>query len=121
MTLRKLVVRQRARSDDGGDAVEVGADEDLRLGAGGFDDATDAAMRDRTAQEGYLALPGQHHVRHEAAATMQMPRILLALDSHADALPRHVSFGHGPKPSGRNGQCARTDCRQPYRGCADIV
>ena len=119
MALRKLVVGQRGRRDDGGDAVEVGANEHLRLGAGRLDDAADAAMRDRAAQEGNLVLPG-HHVRHEAAATVQMPRILLAPHPHAYALPRHVAFGHGPKPWPRRAM-PRGALAAAHRGCADIV
>src|SRR5215472_3955960 len=46
-------------------------------------------MRDRAAQKGNFALPGEDHIRHEVAATVQMAGVLLALDPGSDPL-RHA-------------------------------
>ena len=55
--------------------------------AGRFDDAPDAAMRDRAAEKGNLALPRKEHIRDEVATTVQMAGVLLALDPGSDPLP----------------------------------
>ena len=46
-------------------------------------------MRDWAAQKGDLALPGEDHIRHEVAATVQMAGVFLALDPGSDPL-RHA-------------------------------
>src|SRR6516225_6454303 len=72
--LGQFVARHGRRCDDRCDIAQIGADENLVFRAGRFDDAPNAAMRDRAAQKGNFALPGEDHIRHEVAATAAKSR-----------------------------------------------
>ncbi len=87
--LGQFVARHGCGCDDRCDIAQIGADENLVFGAGGLDDAPDAAMRNGAAEKGNLALPRKDHIRNEVATTVQMAGVLLALDPGSDPL-RHA-------------------------------
>ena len=107
---RDLVARHGVGRDDVGDADEIIAREHAAVAAGGLADAPDAPVRDRAAHEGNFALARQQHVGHEAAAAVQMARVLLARDRGADALRLRAGVlrGHASSQNGRLPQRANT-------------
>ena len=114
--LGQFVARHGCRCDDRCDIAQIGADENLVFRAGRFDDAPNAAMRDRAAQKGNFALPGEDHIRHEVAATVQMAGVLLALDPGSDPL-RHARS----RCKARQMVVCRGRLSWRYRGCADMA
>ena len=142
MALGQLVARHRGGRGDRRHLVQVGPDEDVGLGARRLDDASDAAMRDRTAQERHLALARQDHVRHEAAAPVQMSRVFFTLDPRSHPL-RHCCSrlqrrcttraaisvrplplkggGLGWGSSAGRSEDIKITRQRSYRGCADIA
>ncbi len=97
MLLRELEGRQRGGRDDRLHFRHVLAEENAPLRARGPAQAGDARVRHGGAEERHLPLAWQDHVGHEAAAAVEVARILLAGHARADPLAdlRGVRAAHG--------------------------